>query len=614
MADFQFSHRPNQASAINWRSWSPAAFEEARAKDKPILLAISARWCHWCHLMDETTYSDPEVARLLNEHYLPLRVDSDRRPDVNSRYNQSGWPSTVLLTPDGDVMTGETFLNPEHMRRILADASMYYRTKRSAIYAKVSQEREKREAAARQARIQGALQVKPASVLSQPIVGDVVEQIGQAVDPKYGGFGGAPKFPQPEALTLLLWLYCINNDGTFLQVIAKTLDSMAAGQIHDQVEGGFFRYVAKEDWSEPHTEKLLEVNATLADNYLHAYYVTRQQRFAEVARKTLGYLDRVLLDPQRGVFCASQCADPDYHQLSAEARAQAVAPPVDRVVLTNWNALAAMAYLRASWVLPQPRYQELALGCLDWLWENCWDPELGMHHYHDGQRQAPGILADHAYYAKACLDAYELTGQRRFLERCEAIGAVVRRTFACEDGLGFYDIVRDPQANGLMRVREKAFRECATLAQVFARLFYLTSKQEYERLAFATVQAFSTEYADYTFYAGDYGLASARLTHPWLKVDLVGRASDPVLQQLRSAALSIRYPNTVMQTLDPAESERLAQSGYQPEVHPAAYICVGQLCSLPVRDVGGFQAAVSQMLRPSLQGMGGGPSAEAPKP
>lgn len=561
--------------------------------------------------MDETTYSDPEVIRLLNQHYVPVRVDSDRRPDINARYNQEGWPSTVLLTPSGDIMTGETFLNPEHMRRILADASMYYRTKRTAIYAKLAQEKEKREAAERQARIQDALQVKPAAALSQPIVGDVVEQIGQAVDPKNGGFGTAPKFPQPEAIELLVWLYRINNDGVFLQVIAKTLDAMAAGGLHDQVEGGFFRYAGKDDWSDPHTEKLLDVNATAADNYLHAYYVTRQQRFADTARKTLAYVDRVLLDPQRQVFYGSQCADPAYYQLSAEARAQATAPPVDQAVLTNWNSLAASAYLRASWVLPQPRYQEVALACLDWLWSNLWDPQLGMHHYHDGRPQRPGLLADHAYFAKACLDAYELSGQNRFLERCESVCAFVRQAFACADGLGFYDFAQDPDAQGLLKQREKGFRECAVLAQVFARLFYLTKKQEYERLAFGTVQAFSTEYSDYTFYAGDYGLASARLTHPWLKIDVVGGPGDPTIQQLRSAALSIRYPNSVMQLLNPAEGDHLASYGYQPEVQPAAYICVGQLCSLPIKDVATFQATVTQMLRPQAPP---GAAAAGPQP
>ena len=604
MPDFAFSPRPNKAASIQWRPWAPATFQEAKDKDRLILLSISASWCHWCHLMDETSYSDPEVIRLLNEHYIPLRVDSDRRPDVNARYNQGGWPGTVLLTPEGDVIVGETFLDPEHMRRILADASMYYHTKRGAVYSRITQEKEKREGAEHQARIQAALQVKPTSALSQPIVGDVVEKIGQAVDPRYGGFGKAPKFPQPEAIELVLWLYRINSDGTFLQVIAKTLDGMVAGALHDEVEGGFFRYASKEDWSEPHYEKLLEVNATLADNYLHAYYVTRQQRFADTARKTLDYIDRMLLDPQRNVFYASQNADPVYFQVSAEDRAKIPAPAVDRLILTNWNALAAMAYLRASWVLPQPRYQEIALKCLDWLWANCWDTELGMYHYHDGQRQLRGYLADHAGYAKACLDAYELTGQRRFLAHCEEVCAYVRRTFACADGLGFYDVALDPEANGLLKIREKAFRECAVLAQVFARLFYLTMKQEYERLSFSTVQAFSGEYADYTYYAGDYGLASARLTHPWLKMDLVGRPADPVIQQLRSAALSLRYPNSVIQLLDPGDTERLAQSNYQPDVQPVAYICVGQVCSLPIRDVAGFQAAVHQMLRTGPQAAG----------
>ncbi len=112
MSGFRFSPRPNRASEIKWRSWGDAAFAEARAQNKPVLLAISAVWCHWCHVMDETSYSDPEVIRLINDRYVPVRVDNDQRPDVNRRYNMGGWPTTVFLTPDGEIIHGGTYFAP----------------------------------------------------------------------------------------------------------------------------------------------------------------------------------------------------------------------------------------------------------------------------------------------------------------------------------------------------------------------------------------------------------------------------------------------------------------------------------------------------------------------
>ena len=135
---FHFSPRPNRAHEIRWRPWSPEAFEEARREDKPILLAISAVWCHWCHVMDETTYSDEQVIRLINERFVPVRVDNDQRPDVNARYNMGGWPTTAFLTPDGEVLSGATYVPPEQFRQALEQVSSYYREHRDDIAQKVA--------------------------------------------------------------------------------------------------------------------------------------------------------------------------------------------------------------------------------------------------------------------------------------------------------------------------------------------------------------------------------------------------------------------------------------------------------------------------------------------
>jgi uncharacterized protein YyaL (SSP411 family) len=141
--EFHFSPRPNRASEVRWRPWSAEAFEAARAADKPILLSISAVWCHWCHVMDETSYSDQRVIDIVNDQYVPVRVDNDVRPDVNQRYNMGGWPTTAFLTPQGDILTGATYLPPEQMADALAKVSGYYRQHRPEIVAKVLEGRKR---------------------------------------------------------------------------------------------------------------------------------------------------------------------------------------------------------------------------------------------------------------------------------------------------------------------------------------------------------------------------------------------------------------------------------------------------------------------------------------
>ena len=137
MSEFHFSPRPNRAAEIRWRPWSAEAFDEAKADDKPILLSISAVWCHWCHVMDETTYSSDGVIDLVNREYVPVRVDNDVRPDINQRYNMGGWPTTAFLTPQGDVLTGFTYVPPDQMTDALAKVASFYRTNRPEIVARV---------------------------------------------------------------------------------------------------------------------------------------------------------------------------------------------------------------------------------------------------------------------------------------------------------------------------------------------------------------------------------------------------------------------------------------------------------------------------------------------
>ena len=331
---FRFSPRPNRASEILWQPWSEEAFGRAQEENRPILLSLSAVWCHWCHVMDETTYSDPDIIRLINQEFIPVRVDQDVRPDINLRYNMGGWPTTAVLTPAGDVLTGGTYVPPDAMRELLGQARDYF--------AEHAAELGSRTTATQQLEPDPAF-VAPPGEAAQEILQSIQNQFDRA----YGGLGTAPKFPQVDAWECLLLRFALAGEGYAAGMTVRTLDAMAGGGLHDGVEGGFFRYCTTRQWTDPHFEKMLDDNARLLTLFLHAFQVTGDESYREVARKTAEYVKARLMLPS-GLFGGSQDADETYYGLSAEERAGRPAPAVDPTAYAGPNGLMVSAFLLAS--------------------------------------------------------------------------------------------------------------------------------------------------------------------------------------------------------------------------------------------------------------------------
>ena len=304
------AHQP-----VDWHEWGAEAFARARAEDKPILLDIGAVWCHWCHVIDRESYDDPELAAIINRLYVPVKVDRDERPDVDSRYQtavnamsgQGGWPLTGFLLPDGRPFYGGTYFPPQDamgrpsFRRVLEGVAEAYRTRRAEVEQAASG-------------ILGAVaQAEPFAgargALNASLVDALIEAILQRFDPHHGGFGQGPKFPHSAAIDLLLERSQSSRKPEWLQAAQTTLEKMARGGVYDQLGGGFHRYSVDERWLVPHFEKMSYDNSELLKNYLHGYLATRQPLFRETAEGIIDWVDRVLSDRERGGFYASQDAD-----------------------------------------------------------------------------------------------------------------------------------------------------------------------------------------------------------------------------------------------------------------------------------------------------------------
>lgn len=567
---------------VNWFEWNDEAFSRAKAEDKPILLDIGAVWCHWCHRMDEDTYSHPQVAALINEYFIPIKVDNDRRPDINARYNMGGWPTTAFLTPDGEILTGATYVPPTQMIALMRQVLQAYRGNKDAVLEQAAQMARQREEASRPRAREGAR-------LSWGIVTQIVGSIARHYDSVYGGLGDAPKFPQADAYDLLLAEYVNGGrrDTRLTDMVLKSLMAMGSGGTYDQVEGGWFRYSTTRDWSIPHFEKMLEDHARLLVTYLNAYQVTRDEPIKSVAVKSLNYLMNTLYDEKRGTFAGSQDADEEYYALSLSERRERQAPFIDWTVYTDWNAMMASALLLASSVLGQAAYRDKALRLLDYVWATCHDAATGalFHFVDSASPQLPGLLSDHVRLAQAELAAFQCTGAIKHLDHARALAQAMLERLADAEGGGFFDRLDDPQAPGALRTRLKPMSENSAAADVFITLSHLTDNQDYLRVGETALLVFEDKYSSYEYMAAAYGLAVNHAVNEPTEIAIIGAMDDPRTQALLSAAWQTYAPWRIVLPLDPArDAATISARSFPASNVPVAYVCRGPTCSAPVSE------------------------------
>jgi uncharacterized protein YyaL (SSP411 family) len=308
------AHQP-----IDWHEWNDAAFARAKSEDKPILLDIGAVWCHWCHVIDRESYENVEIAKIINDHFVAVKVDRDERPDVDSRYQsaisalsgQGGWPLTGFLLPDGKPFFGGTYFPPEDQmgrpgfRRILLAVADSYKSKRPDL--------ERAANSLADAVAQAEVFTGARAEFDPGVVDAQISSITQQFDIKNGGFGRSPKFPHASAIDLVLERYQQTKEKHLLAMVETTLEKKARGGVYDQLVGGFHRYSVDERWLVPHFEKMSYDNSELLRNYLHISQVSSKRdweaSFDDTAQSIVLWVNSTLSDQENGGFYASQDAD-----------------------------------------------------------------------------------------------------------------------------------------------------------------------------------------------------------------------------------------------------------------------------------------------------------------
>jgi uncharacterized protein YyaL (SSP411 family) len=487
--------------------------------------------------MDETTYSHAGIIDLINREYVPIRVDNDVRPDINQRYNMGGWPSTAFLTASGDILTGATYLPPDQMAEALARIAGYYRTNQAEIATKVLEARKR----------SGSATARSVGTLDDTLVDSVVEAVSAAYDPEYGGFGNAPKFPQTDAILLLLEQSQIRSDPKLRQMAVHTLEQMAGGGTYDHVEGGFFRYSTTQDWSVPHFEKMLEDHAGLVSGLALA-------GMEPALDSTTGYLDRVLRDSESGLYAGSQDADEHYYSMDAEERAQRPGPYVDRRVYSSWNAALAVAYLDASARLDRPALRDHASRALEQLFRNAYRKGDGMSH----TEGAGGQLADQVWSMLAALRAHQAGFGDRWLPIALDLANHIEERYSDPQLGGYFDHA-DVDDLGRLADRIKPLVDNSIAAMALIELDVLTGDPAMPYLARArrALESVAGLPRQYGLMAAVFARALDRTRNP-IKVT----TTNPELA--RAAVLAHPYA-----VIEPAGDMR-------------AVVCVGTICLAPV--------------------------------
>ncbi len=632
---YLLQHKDNP---VDWFPWGEEALARAREEDRPLLLSIGYSACHWCHVMERESFEDEQTAALMNERFVPIKLDREERPDLDSIYMEAcqamtgsgGWPLNVFLTPDQVPFYAGTYFPPEprsgmpSWRQVLEAVAEAWDERRDEIRAGAGRVAE---------RLRGGALLSPSEQPLDPAELDLaVENLRASYDPAHGGFGSAPKFPPASTIEFLL-----RRGET--EMAAHTLQNMASGGMYDQVGGGFARYSVDPFWLVPHFEKMLYDNALLARAYLHGWLVTRNDLFREVAEETLDWALKEMRGPEGGFYSAldadsegeegrfyvwtvdelreALAGEPDADEAIAwfgatdrgnfegrnipvrgpgrperreewrrrlyDVRSQRVWPGLDDKRLTAWNALLISALAEAGAVLERPDYLDAARTAADFVLRELRDDQGRLlRSWKDGEGKLNAYLEDHAFLLEALLTLYEASFEPRWFGEARVLADTMIARFADDENGGFFETSTDHER---LVARRKDLEDHpipsgnSSAAYGLLRLAALTGEHSYEERGVSVLRLLH-ELAPKHPQAFGHLLQALDFHLAAVKeVALVGEELDPLERVVREAF----RPHLVLAGGEP-HGVPLLQGREPLGGRAAAYVCEHFACRAPVTE------------------------------
>ncbi|PYM22508.1 MAG: thioredoxin domain-containing protein [Candidatus Rokuibacteriota bacterium] len=600
----QHAHNP-----VDWYPWGEEAFARARAENKPILLSVGYSACHWCHVMERESFENPDIAGIMNQGFVNVKVDREERPDVDHIYMQAvqsmtghgGWPMTVFLTPEGTPFYGGTYFPPQDRHglpgfpKLLAAIADAWHARRGEV------EQSARELTASLGQTERLR--RAATLLGEEILFAAFQGISSQFDEEWGGLGGAPKFPQPMIWEFVLRFWKRSRNPYAQRMVHTTLVRMARGGIYDHLGGGFARYSVDAHWMVPHFEKMLYDNAQLASLYLHAWLAFGDPECRRVCEETLDYILRDMTDPAGGFYSAEDAdseghegkfyvwtaeeiravlgadaeralaywgadrgpnfegknilylpAEPDPESVAPlrarllEARGRRVRPGRDDKVLAGWNGLACRALAEAGRALGRADYVAAAVRNAEFLLTQMRQDGRLLRTWKSGRAHLKGYLEDYAMVAAALIDVYEATFDRRWLDEARTLADDMLRLFWDDALEGFYDTGHDHEKL-IVRPRnlfDNAVPSGTSVAiETLLRLAELTGEPAYETRATAALRPLADLMGRHPSGFGRFLCALDFHLGPRVEVALVGAPGDG-LQPLVDEVFGRFLPNRVV--------------------------------------------------------------------
>jgi uncharacterized protein YyaL (SSP411 family) len=693
---------------VQWQPWDKNSFALARKLKRPTLIDIGAIWCHWCHVMDDTTYANAQVAAILNQRYVPIKVDMDERPDIDAIYQNAaqrltgagGWPLTCFATSSGALLYAAGYLRAQPAAGEGPTSAMAPILERIATAYEKNPADVEREASVLAKRISSESAITSTAPASEAALRkEIIGALAASYDRRAGGFdrGSGPRFYNFPAIRLAIAYGFFQHD-SYREMAVESLDKISRGGVFDQLGGGFHRYSTDQDWRVPHFEKMAYDQAMAFSAYSEAYEVTHDSRLLTTIAGIRSYVNDTLLDPATHAFYADQDADsfkgddgsyytwtleevkkalpaevakvalPYYGLTDAPARApdgrivlwrpltdqelaakiglwpptvkslavqakrpllivreKRQAPAVDRAIMTDRNALMISGYLSASEATGDRISRQAAIAALDFILANLRDPHGGFYHlWASGHASVAGIAADQVDLLGALIDAYQISGEEKYLKEARALADLIAAKYRDRGGM-----IANRSGDGRAFAEHTSVQAIydlplpsvqASAARAMRSLGELAFDGRYTKIADALLApALATAGSGAGASLGTLGLALEEHADGGATVAIVGNPRDPRTQSLAETALSAYRPGKVVMRIDPSrakrgampESARAMYAAAADRNSPLAFVCAGSACSRPSttteqlrRAIGEFQVseiARSQSIEPAAR-------------
>lgn len=623
---------------VNWYPWCDEAFERARAEDKPVFLSIGYSTCHWCHVMAHESFEDKEIAEILNQYYISIKVDKEERPDIDSIYmsvcqaftGSGGWPTTIIMTPEQKPFFAGTYF-PKTSRY----GQIGLKELLLAVYEQWKTDREKLLESADEIIVFLNQKTKVGDRINMQLMDSAFEIYKSIFDYKFGGFGEAPKFPTPHNLLFLMQYYEKNGNEDALKMVEKTLLQMYRGGMFDHIGGGFSRYSTDRNFLVPHFEKMLYDNALLILAYCRAYQITQKQIYCDVAEKIAAYILREMTSPGGGFYSAqdadSEGVEGKYYLLEPdeimellgekkgkefnqyfnitdrgnfegknipnllksefvgkefdaflsqvyEYRKKRYSLHLDDKILTSWNTLMIAALCHLYRVSRKEIYLNVAVKAQEFIQKNLCEADTLYISWREGQHNGKGLLDDYANEIFALLTLYEATLESIYLEKARRFCNKIISDFYDNERGGFF-LYGTENEQLILRPKETydgaVFSGNSAMAYNLVRLYLITGEKKYGELAECQIKFMSAEAEHYPTGYAMFLIALSDYIEPQEKITIVVKDRQDLVN------LSWRIPlNSVVYVVkDPTKEYPLKND------KTTFYICRGRTCQPPVNEL-----------------------------